>query len=243
MKEDTNILTELLDVAPVLATVNKAVLYTIPTSYFNNLHQNVLAQIAANNLPNTTLPYVLPQGYFNALSGNVLAAIAKEAANENEVVVELETIAPLLNTIDKSVVYTVPTQYFEAFKPGTTSIATKTKLVSISTFKRKIVYVAAACVIGLVAVGAFIFTNKTEKIDYAAYKKIDVNTTINTISNEELLNYLENVNSITNSNSLTTIDVKLPDIQDHIETIPEEELKQYLKEIDVPANEDMQLGI
>lgn len=116
MKEDTNILTELLDVAPVLATVNKAVLYTIPTSYFNYLHQNVLAQIAANNLPNTTLPYVLPQGYFNALSGNVLAAIAKEAANENEVVVELEAIAPLLNTIDKLVVYTVPTQYFDTIR-------------------------------------------------------------------------------------------------------------------------------
>lgn len=243
MKEDTNILAELLEVAPALATIDKAMPYAVPASYFNHLHQDVLAQIGADDLPKTTLPYTLPQGYFNTLGGNVLAAIAKETSNENEVVAELETIAPLLNTIDKSVVYTVPAAYFATFNPVTATETTQVKLVSMATFRRKLLYIAAACIIGLIAVSAFIFTNKTEKIDYAAYKKIDVNSTINTISNEELLNYLENVNSITNSNSLTTIDVKLPDIQDNIETIPEEELKQYLKEVDVPVSEDDQLGI
>jgi hypothetical protein len=57
------------------------------------------------------------------------------------------------------------------------------------------------------------------------------------------VNYLENVNSITNSNAVTTIDVKLPDIQDHIQSVSDEELKQYLKETDVPLSEEQQLGI
>ncbi len=243
MKQDTNILAELSEVAPTLATINNAMVYTLPNGYFNGLSEAILTQISAENLPKIAAPFTVPQDYFNTLSNNVLAAISKEVTSKNEVIEELETIAPLLNTINKSAVYTVPAEYFTSFKPVIATSTTKGKLVSMASFRRKLLYVAAACVIGLIAVGAFVFSNKTEKIDYAAYKKIDVNTTINTISNEELINYLENVNSITNSNSLTTIDVKLPDINDHIETIPEEELKQYLKEVDVPVSEEQQLGI
>jgi hypothetical protein len=243
MKKDTNILAELLEVAPTLAAINNTQLYTLPKGYFNALSEVILAQISAENLPKIIAPFTVPQDYFNTISNNVLAAIAKEVTSKNEVFEELEAIAPLLNTINKRAVYTLPTQYFASFKPSIATVTIKGKLVPMASFRRKLLYVAAACVIGLMAVGAFVFTNKTEKIDYAAYKKIDVNTTINTISNEELINYLENVNSITNANALTTLDVKLPDIQDHIETIPEEELKQYLKEVDAPTSEDNQLGI
>ena len=73
--------------------------------------------------------------------------------------------------------------------------------------------------------------------------QIDINSNIDKISSEELLNYLENVNSITNSNALTTIDIKLPELQDHIQSIPDEELKEYLKEADLPSSEEQQLGI
>lgn len=243
MKSDSNILAELMQEAPTLAAVDRRMPYTVSGTYFSTLHDEVLAQIAADNLPKATIPYTVPQDYFNTLSNNVLTAVAKEATNKNEIFIELAAIAPTLNAIDKANVYTLPEDYFSKFKTGINDATSSAKVVSISTIKRKVLYIAAACVIGIMAVSAFIFTKNSNKIDYAAYKHIDVNSAIDKLSNEELLNYLENVNSITNANSLTTLDVKLPDIQEHIQTVSDEELKQYLKEVDLPASEEQQLGI
>lgn len=243
MKQDTNILAELETVAPTLATTNKSMPYALPNGYFNDLSEAVAGQISADSLPKVAAPFTVPQDYFNTISTNVLAAITNEATSKNEIIEELEAIAPILITIDKANIYTVPEAYFETFKANINDATSTAKVVSISSFKRRMLYVAAACVIGLMAVSAFIFTKNSEKIDYAAYKQIDVNSTINNISNEELVNYLENVNSITNSNAVTTIDVKLPDIQEHIQSVSDEELKQYLKESDVPSSEEYQLGI
>jgi len=243
MKQDFNILAELEAVAPTLAITNKSMPYTLPNGYFDSFSEAVMTQISIDNLPKVAAQFTVPQDYFASLSSNVLNAIAKEVTGKNEVIEELEAIAPILNAIERTNIYTVPETYFTTFAANINNVISTSKVVPISSFKRKMLYVAAACVIGIMAVSAFIFTKNSEKIDYAAYKQIDVNSTINTISNEELLNYLENVNPITNSNALTTIDVKLVDIQDHIETIPEEELRQYLKEVEVPVSDDYQLGI
>ncbi|MDI9364071.1 MAG: hypothetical protein QM541_03900 [Flavobacterium sp.] len=243
MKQDTNILAALKTVAPTLATINNTMPYALPSGYFDGLSEAITAQISANNLPKIELPFTVPQHYFASLNSNVLAAIAKEATNKNEAIEELETIAPLLNTIGKTNIYTLPKAYFTTFNTNLFDAIFTAKVVSISLFKRKMLYVAAACVIGIMAISAFIFTNNIEKIDYAAYKQIDVNSTINKISNDELVNYLENVNAITNANTVTSIDVKLPDIQEHIQLVSDEELKQYLKETDVPSSEEYLLGI
>lgn len=243
MKQDTNILAELETEAPVLVSIGKKMPYTLPHGYFDSLSKAVMAQISADTLPKISAPFTVPQDYFTNLSSHVLAAISNELTSKNEVIEELEAIAPILNTIDKTNIYTLPKAYFTKFEVNINGATSTAKVVSMSSFKRKMLYVAAACVIGLMAVSAFIFTKNSEKIDYAAYKQIDVNSTINKISNEELVNYLENVNSITNSNAVTTIDVKLPDIQEHIQSVSDEELKQYLKETDVPSSEEYQLGI
>jgi len=243
MKQDTNILAELETVAPTLAITNKSMPYALPNGYFNGLSEAIAGQISADNLPKVAAPFTVPQDYFNTISTNVLAAITNEATSKNEIIEELEAIAPILNTIGKTNIYALPETYFATFSVSNFDATSSAKVVFLSSLKRKMLYIAAACVIGIMAVSAFILTKSTEKIDYAAYKKIDINSNIDKISNEELLNYLENVNSITNSNPLTTIDVKLPELQDHIQSIPDEELKQYLKEVDLPLNEDQQLGI
>ena len=98
-------------------------------------------------------------------------------------------------------------------------------------------------IICVVAVGSFVFNTNKNKVDYSAYKKVDVTNSIDGISNDDLINYLENVNTITNANSLTTLDVKLPDVQDHLQVIPDEELKQYLNDLVIPLSEDKKEGI
>lgn len=243
MKINANILAELKEVAPALATFNKATPYAIPENYFTTLSELILSNIRIETIAKVDMPYTVPANYFNNLSNDILASIANEHLHHSNVEQELKVIAPLLNTINKKTVYTVPNNYFETVNIKTSSLKPQAKVVAFKTFRQKMAYLTAACVIGFIAIGTFVFTNKTDKIDYAAYKQIDVNTSINKISNEELLNYLESVNSITNSNALSTIDVKLPDIQDHIQTIPEEELQQYLKEVDIPSREEYQLGI
>ncbi|MFC4231227.1 hypothetical protein ACFOW1_04955 [Parasediminibacterium paludis] len=243
MKKDTNILAELTTVAPLLATINNSMPYGVPNNYFIGLSEAILSQISAENLPKIATPFTVPQDYFATLSSRVLATIAQETGSKNEVIAELEAVAPILNTIDKRNIYALPEGYFTKFKANISDATYSARVVSMTSFKRKMLYIAAACVISLMAISAFIFTKSTGKIDYAAYKKIDINSNIDKISSEELLNYLENVNSITNSNALTTIDVKLPELQDHIQSIPDEELKEYLKEADLPSGEEQQPGI
>lgn len=243
MKQDTNILEELATEAPTLANIGNTMPYTLPSGYFEGLNEAIMLEISADNLPKIASPFTVPQQYFETLSNNILEVISKETTNTIDVYTEFEAIAPVLNTISKANIYTLPQAYFTTLNIDLNDTKTTAKVVSMSSIKRKIVYVAAACVIGIMAVSAFIFTRNSNKIDYAAYKHIDVNSTINKISNEELFNYLENVNSVTNSNTVSTIDVKLPDIQEHIQSVSDEELKQYLKETDVPSSEEYQLGI
>ncbi len=236
MESNNNILIEILEVAPTLAIANKALPYTVPTTYFNTFSTEVLSTISENILPKVNAPFAVPDNYFAQLSTNVLFNIDNELNLKVTVNEELMLIAPLLTTINKNVNYSIPNNYFNTLIiPTTKSVA---KIIKFKSVRKWVVYVAAACVIGFVAVGGYIFNNHKSSIDYTAYKKIDINNSINKISNEELINYLENENTITNANSFTTLDTKLPDVQNHLQTIPDEDLKQYLKESVMPVSDD-----
>ena len=85
--------------------------------------------------------------------------------------------------------------------------------------------------------GVFVINSKNGAEDYAAYKKIDLTNSIDKLSNDELINYLDNVNSITNANFATTLDIKVPEIQDGIKSISNEDLNQYLQESNLPSEQ------
>lgn len=152
------------------------------------------------------MPYQVPAQYFEELHGIVRAAIEKEA-----VYTELESVAPLLNTIPKTNVFQKP--------------AAKQK-TPIYHFTK---WAVAAVFIGVVAVGAYIFNNKPQKIDYTAYMNVDQTQLLQTISDSTLLSYMD-----VHENLISTPDISIPEYDletstSLIEQSSDEELLEYIE--------------
>lgn len=152
------------------------------------------------------MPYEVPAQYFEELHGIVRAAIEKEA-----VYTELESVAPLLNTIPKTNVYQKP--------------AAKQKK-PIYHFTK---WAVAAVFIGVVAVGAYIFNNKPQSIDYTAYMNVDQTQLLQTISDSTLLSYMD-----VHENLISTPDISIPEYDletstSLIEQSSDEELLEYIE--------------
>src|SRR5690349_8633173 len=113
---------ELQGISPVVAGIGKQTLYSVPQDYFESLAESVLLHVQLSQLRNTSAatPFSVPEGYFENFADSVLTNI-RSPYSENEVYEELSTIAPLLNTINKNNIFSVPGNYFEKlsipFKP------------------------------------------------------------------------------------------------------------------------------
>lgn len=153
-----------------------------------------------------TMPYQVPAQYFEELHGIVRAGIEKEA-----VYTELESVAPLLNTIPKTNVYQQPVA------------------VQIKPIYHFVKWAVAAVFIGVVAVGAFMYNHKVEKFDYAAYMNVDQTKILQTISDSTLLSYMD-----VHENLMTTPDISIPEYNfetstSFIEQSSDEELLEYIE--------------
>ena len=180
--------------------------------YYLPMHKNTdiqseLATISSFwQTMSATMPYQVPAQYFEELHGIVRASIEKEA-----VYTELESVAPLLNTIPKTNVYQQPV-----------------------TVQKKPIYhfakwAVAAVFISVVAVGAFMYNHKVEKFDYAAYMNVDQTKILQTISDSTLLSYMD-----VHENLMTTPDISIPEYDwetstSFIEQSSDEELLEYIE--------------
>ena len=180
--------------------------------YYLPMHKNTdiqseLATISSFwQTMSATMPYQVPAHYFEELHGIVRASIEKEA-----VYTELESVAPLLNTIPKINIYQKP--------------AAKQK-TPIFHFAK---WAVAAAFIGVVAVGAFMYNHKVEKFDYAAYMNVDQTKILQTISDSTLLSYMD-----VHENLMTTPDISIPEYDletstSFIEQSSDEELLEYIE--------------
>ena len=116
MQNRNEILNELRDVAPLTATLEKQNLYVVPAGYFEYLANEILQKIYQQSVTTTPVvsTYKVPAGYFDGLAEGILQKIkAGNVSSESEVQEELKQVAPVLNTIDKKNIYSVPADYFE----------------------------------------------------------------------------------------------------------------------------------
>jgi hypothetical protein len=132
-----------------------------------------------------TMPYQVPAQYFEELHGIVRASIEKEA-----VYAELESVAPLLNTIPKTNVYQQP-------------IAVPQKALPVFRFAK---WAVAALFIGVMAISTFLYNSKVEKFDYSAYSTMDHNQLMQTMSDSTLLSYIDAHETL-----ITTPDISIPE--------------------------------
>lgn len=121
METRDNILKELQDIAPRLASLEKKNHFTVPDGYFLNFRNTMLQQVTQENQElSSVAPSLLsiekkntaevPAGYFNTFSAGLMKKI-----RANEIADELSAIAPTLSATQKKNTLQVPANYFAQF--------------------------------------------------------------------------------------------------------------------------------
>ncbi|HMU08838.1 MAG TPA: hypothetical protein PKC54_02460 [Ferruginibacter sp.] len=113
MESTNDILNELKELSPVLATMEKVNVFTVPEGYFERLSGDIMAGIGYEKESITAIPPALktedvPEGYFENLADTILAKVKGENVFD-----ELKTLSPMLYSIQNENVFDVPQGYFE----------------------------------------------------------------------------------------------------------------------------------
>jgi hypothetical protein len=175
-------------------------------------------------------------GYFESLSATILEKIK---SNSIEIKRELDEVAPLLNTISKQQVYTVPDGYFAGLNAvdGIKKIKREPKVITLRIARKWMQYAAAAVMAGVLVTGAFLYT------DNGNSDVVGVSYGLNKVSDTELVEYVDNPEHFVAAPAATSLasESELVEIKDNIQKVSDEELNQYLKEnaepFDIVASE------
>lgn len=283
MQANINILIELKEAgAATLLQANNGNCYSVPDDYFNNLSSLTMANIFISKLP-AAVPYKTPENYFENLPDNILDKINTASlqlpnrrqqdvftvpegyfdgfANsvidkikaQNDVRQELEEISPLLNTISKDNVYSLPETYFEELNPLTQAAKNKpsAKVVSMGSKSRRWINYAAAACISAVLFGSGYFLMSGDKTkpaqntqqssqSIAIAERADMQQQLADLSDSEIESYLNENSKVAVFTSTGTDDYlrdQNTDIEILIKDIPDEDIRQYLDANDLKKEE------
>jgi len=235
----------------------------VPKGYFDNLPDNILNKIKnqgstsvqsneTNELPEilSTLqrnhPFSVPGNYFETLADSIMNRIKMKGEEES-----LPTVLQDLKSIPS---FVTPAHYFEDLPAQILEKVkqdTGAKVVSMARRLPVFKYAAAAMITGALALGIYKYSNKSLPItiDPSSTAQLDpsiekgkamdeqkFNETLNSLSEEEIVNYLQKNNSETDIAILSS-DVEeknLPSQEDYL--LDNQTLDNFLKEIDTKAN-------
>ena len=150
-----------------------------------------------------------------------------------EIIQELDQVAPLLNTIAKKPVQTVPEGYFENFQVQ----IEEAPVVQMNHKRKWFTLAAAAVVIGILVIGGFELVNQPAVtanpglvINMEQIAKMDINKSVQSLSNDAIDEYLKTANALAGpENSLHQYTVDAIYVTTVAE-ISDEELQLYLSE-------------
>ena len=244
MDSSEQILNEMKEISLLLADATRTNLYTLPEGYFEGLPNAVVQKIqdAELLLPVVTATYKVPENYFETLPQQILSQIQ----NSNEVLDEMELIAPILNTISKKTVFSLPEGYFNQLQPQIKSDAeapVQAKLVTLKTYRRWLQYAAAAMVAGILISGAFLFTDSNNYLEQEKKGRIILQGVPDTARDAGLLK--QDTDSIEEVADNISEDEKTGDkamnklgkqvrSKSTLESLSDDELKKYLEENAIP---------
>jgi hypothetical protein len=159
-----------------------------------------------------------------------------------EIIQELEQVAPLLNTIGKKPVQTVPAGYFDHFQvqipqDSSTIQPAGARVVNMDTRRKWYSFAAAAVVVGILVIGGFKLINKPALssnpelvINMEQIAKIDIDQSVKALSNDAIDEYLKTANALAGpENSLHQYTVDAIS-ETTVAEISDEELQLYLSE-------------
>jgi hypothetical protein len=231
MDNMNTILNELKSISPAVANISKENVYTIPTGYFEKLPAHIISYVTANEtdtIAKSTLPFSVPGNYFENLTAKIISNVKRQRPVANEISAELESIAPLLNTISKREIYSLPGNYFNELdiKPKKTG-----KLISLVDRGNKLVrYAVAAVVAGIMVTGGIALYDKESSPSATAsisnYKPEEVKS----LSDDEIIEFLSVNSSSADVTANSTIENQPDDISNSLQEMSDQEIKQYLQE-------------
>jgi len=229
-----DIIQELSDLGSNLQGLSENI-YSVPAGYFEGFSEQMLGFVKVNeslvwlsSLPKD-MPYNVPTGYFNELDQRIMEIISSHPDYQTSRE-EIESISPLLSSINKRPVYSVPKGYFDNFKPGGEE-KEETRIVSI-TRRRWLRYAAAAVVVGVIlTVGSIAFNNshKDQAGKTLAKFEKEVKKINDVKSTENLIDFMDaglNEKELASANN----SIKTDDVQLLLKDVSIDELKDFSEE-------------
>jgi len=211
MKPREEILKELKELAPKLASLEKVNTVSVPENYFTNFKSEMIERVKLGGVTDelkTISPELakiekrntvkVPVGYFTSLPNDLLEQIRKE-----EVMVELKQFAPALSQMEKENAFEVSANYFKGFPQQmmrTIAVQEKSKVKAVAPawfsglnnaienlaqliFKPKY-SLAFAGTVATVIIGVMLFA----KVEQAN----DLDSKLASLTDEEINTYLDN---------------------------------------------------
>lgn len=243
MENRNDILNELKELSTVLAAIEKTNVFTVPDGYFEYLSTDILLGIENANglLMDVAVANTgdIPVGYFDSLASSILNKI--KAQNVEDAAAEIRALSPMLYSIQNENVFEVPQEYFKNLPEAVVNkVSPQLKVISLqrrsSTFFK---YAVAAAFTGVMALGVFKFTAKTDDItglpEYvtAGLKVNDVDGELAKIADADIVKFLEadgtDINAAIVANSVDKNE--LPSAEDYL--MDEKALDKYLNSINI----------
>jgi hypothetical protein len=229
MENKSNNIEELKDIAPAVADLGNHNLYSVPSSYFDSLADSILCLIRLTDVRSIN-PYSVPDGYFDTLADSITAKI--ELTSANEIYDELSQIAPLLNTVNKTNVFSVPTNYFENFSISAIEKSAVKVIPFGNSIRNWVTYAAAASVLFIVTSTAYLYVS-THNLHNE--ENLTVEQRLAQLNDQEIINYLNENEEITSGNIIPASVEDDPEIQHMLQNASEEEIQKYLDEYSDPT--------
>ncbi|HEX8279435.1 MAG TPA: hypothetical protein VF540_12100 [Segetibacter sp.] len=231
MEKNDYILQELMEISDYMTNISKTNVYSVSPNYFDDLSEEITRKIMLNkerayNFPPASTPYVIPEDYFTNLPGLILQNVVNHQQLKG-VIEEMEAIAPLLNTIDKKQLYSIPPDFFDKMQiPFPEMRKRETKVVSVNKRKILLRISAAAVVTSLLAIGVYTITGR----DFTTTRNRNARNEVKNLSNEEILNFLKNHSSENITSVYKETSKHVNAIKSSLKEISDIEIQLFLKE-------------
>ncbi|HET9826490.1 MAG TPA: hypothetical protein VFP87_14220 [Chitinophagaceae bacterium] len=225
-----DIIQELNNLGSSLAHLSRENVYTVPLGYFDSFEQTLQNIVWISSLPKAC-PYQVPTDYFDQLAEHVMKAIRNHPDYQTSQE-EISSISPLLGSLNRRPVYSVPEGYFANLQVGESEGHAMPNVISLNR-RRWFRYAAAAVIVAVVALtGLMIYNGNSAKHSDAAGKaplanfEKEVKKIDDLKSTESLIDFMDaglNEKALASNRKATKSD----DVQQLLKDIPTDELKEF----------------
>lgn len=166
-----DILNELNEISPLVASIPRVNPLSVPENYFKGLSSNILDKIEfsgdESGFAKIASPFQAPDGYFEHISRDILALVKDNAVTAEG---EIQKLSPVLAQVQHMNVFETPEGYFNSL-PSVILSKVKAVPAKIVTMRKPAIlrYAAAAVISGIMGLSLFSIFNNQDASGIAGY--------------------------------------------------------------------------